>query len=279
LQEFVVQGVETLGGSAKDASSRVFDLKLPETLKNKLVGQIPAGPFTTDRDLAMRRSDVTFLAPDSPLVQVLIEHVLNSDRLSSGDAGFGGSVGMKVLPFLERPGITYIYRTAFEDGTNEVLREELWPVYVDTQSLDARTDLGQRVLDGTGLKMSGNLDAAQELIGHESDLRAAAERQLSHNVTTQRDGLLAKRRRECDRELEHVAEYRRAERERVQKFISAYEAKQAEGKDMEIAIQGQRHRLRHLEERTEKREENIRRKAQVVSLEPELLGVCLSLPS
>ena len=42
---------------------------------------------------------------------------------------------------------------------------------------------------------------------------------------------------------------------------------------MAIAIQGQRHRLKPLEERTAKREENIWQKAQVVSLEPELVGV------
>lgn len=279
LQEFIVQGVETLGGRSKNASSRVFDLTFPDKLETRLGSEIPGGPFTTDRDLAMRRDDVTFLAPDSSLVQALIEYVLESERLDSNTDGFGGSVGMKILPFLERPGITYVYRTAFEDGTDEVLQEELWPVFVDSQSLDARTDIGQKVLDGTGLTMSPDLDAAKKLLDQEPELREAAERQLTHDLSRQRSELVDKRRQECDRELEHVEEYRRAERQRLEEFISNYEAKQAEGEDMEIAIQGQRHRLKHLEERTAKREENIRRKAQVVSLEPELVGVCLSLVS
>jgi len=48
---------------------------------------------------------------------------------------------------------------------------------------------------------------------------------------------------------------------------------------MDIAIRRQRDRLsKKLEERIEKRRRELRRKAQVISLAPEVENVCLTLP-
>jgi len=71
---------------------------------------------------------------------------------------------------------------------------------------------------------------------------------------------------------------RKAERERIETFIADYERKAEAGTDMDIAIRRQRDRLSKLEERIEKRRRELRRKAQVISLAPEVENVCLTLP-
>jgi small-conductance mechanosensitive channel len=119
----------------------------------------------------------------------------------------------------------------------------------------------------------------RELTRRESDLRDAAENHLAGYLKRRRNELADERQEETDRELEHLQAYRKSERARLEQFIEKYERQQEAGQDMDIAIKGQKHRLEHLEERTNRREENIRAKARVVSLEPELVGVCLSLPS
>jgi len=72
--------------------------------------------------------------------------------------------------------------------------------------------------------------------------------------------------------------YAEAERERIETFIADYERKAEAGTDMDIAIRRQRDRLSKLEERIEKRRRELRRKAQVISLAPEVENVCLTLP-
>jgi len=60
--------------------------------------------------------------------------------------------------------------------------------------------------------------------------------------------------------------------------LPTYERKAEAGTDMDIAIRRQRDRLSKLEERIEKRRRELRRKAQVISLAPEVENVCLTLP-
>ena len=59
--------------------------------------------------------------------------------------------------------------------------------------------------------------------------------------------------------------------------IAEYERKAEAGTDMDIAIRGQRNRLSKLEDRIEQRRQELRRKAQVISLAPEIENLCLSL--
>ena len=72
--------------------------------------------------------------------------------------------------------------------------------------------------------------------------------------------------------------YAIAERERIEDFIKGYERKAETGSDMEIAIRGQRERLSKLEQRIAARRAELERKAQVISLAPEVENRCLTLP-
>jgi hypothetical protein len=47
---------------------------------------------------------------------------------------------------------------------------------------------------------------------------------------------------------------------------------------MDIAIRGQRERLNRLERRIETRRQELQRKAQIISLAPEVETLCLALP-
>ncbi|WP_222863710.1 hypothetical protein [Natronococcus pandeyae] len=65
---------------------------------------------------------------------------------------------------------------------------------------------------------------------------------------------------------------------RVEEFIAEYEQRAEAGSDMDIAIRGQRRRLSKLEDRIETRRKELRRKAQVISLAPEIKSRCSTLP-
>jgi hypothetical protein len=47
---------------------------------------------------------------------------------------------------------------------------------------------------------------------------------------------------------------------------------------MDIAIRGQQERLNKLEERIDNRRQELQRKAQVISLAPDIEGICFCLP-
>ena len=86
-----------------------------------------------------------------------------------------------------------------------------------------------------------------------------------------------KRREETQQELEDLEAYAESERERIETFIADYERKAEAGTDMDIAIRRQRNRLSKLEDRIEQRRQELQRKAQVISLAPEIENLCLSL--
>jgi len=196
-------------------------------------------------------------------------HVLADER---------GEVGLKLLPFVGTPGITYNYRVAFEDGTGEVIREETIPVFVDAEQHDAQRALGRRVLEGQSVSAKPDSADLRTVLDEEDDLRAAADRYVSVRVNEIKCDLSTSREEETRRELENLNEYARAERERIESFIEEYERKSEAGSDMDIAIRGQRERLEKLEERIGTRREELRRREQVVSLAPEIENYCLTLP-
>jgi hypothetical protein len=78
-------------------------------------------------------------------------------------------------------------------------------------------------------------------------------------------------------DLEDLEAYATSERERIETFMTEYERKAEAGTDMDIAIRGQRERLSKLEDRIEQRREELQRKAQGISLAPEVENLCLSL--
>jgi putative cell wall-binding protein len=90
--------------------------------------------------------------------------------------------------------------------------------------------------------------------------------------------LQKRRTEETEQELDDLEAYAEAERERIEAFIAEYERKAEAGTDMDIAIRGQQNRLSKLEERIEKRRNELKRKAQVISMAPEVENLCITLP-
>jgi len=130
LREFFERGISALGGDVEKAGNNLFRAELPESLRRSRDGD-PYGPFTFNREFAMDHEGIEYISPDAELVQELMQQVLDSEQ---------GTVGIKLLPFVDDPGITYNYRVRFEDGTGEVIREEILPVFVDAAHRDPNND-------------------------------------------------------------------------------------------------------------------------------------------
>ncbi len=267
IREFFERAIEAFGGELEKRGTNLYQATLPEEIRTS-TADASFGPFTFDRDFAREHEDITYLAPDTDVLQQLMARVLEDER---------GEVGLKLLPFVDTPGITYNYRVAFEDGTGEVIREQTIPVFVDVEQRDAQQALGERVLEGNSITARPDGDELQTLLDAEDDLRTAADRYVSDRVTEIKADLSSERSEETTRELERLDEYAQAERERIESFIDEYERKAEAGSDMDIAIRGQRERLENLEERIETRREELRRREQVISLAPEVENYCLTL--
>jgi superfamily II DNA or RNA helicase len=268
IRGFFEQGVSALGGSVESAGTNLFRADLPDSLRHSPDSE-PYGPFTFNREFAMDHDDIEYISPDAELVQKLMRQVLDNDQ---------GTVGLKLLPFVEDPGITYNYRVRFEDGTDEVIREEIIPVFVDVAHQDPQERLGQRVIEGDSIKSSPNQERVRVLIENEDEMRSSAERYISQRVESRRNELQRRRKEETQQELDDLEAYADAERERIETFIAEYERKAEAGTDMDIAIRKQRNRLSKLEERIEKRRSELQRKAQIISVAPEVENLCLTLP-
>lgn len=273
VRAFVTHAIRQLDGGLRRGSASTYDLNLPESLSRHVDSKFEEKPVTFDRELAMERDDVVYAAPDSSLVQELMTAVLDEEE------GLGTEVGLKVLPFLEEPGITFLYKIAFEDGAGEVLREEIVPVFVGSSARDPNRELGQEIVETSSLQAKPERTQVSQLVTRRDDLREEADRHISQYVRRVRDELVTDREEETTREINNLEDYAEAERERIQEFIETYKQQAATGKDMDIAIRRQQDRLRELEERIEKRKENIRKKGQVISLAPELEAVCLAFPA
>jgi len=268
IREFFEQAVRAFGGEFEKRGTNLYQAELPEDIRPPNV-DATFGPFTFDREFAMEHEDITFVAPDTDVLQRLMARVLEDDR---------GEVGLKLLPFVDTPGITYNYRVAFEDGTGEVIREETISVFVDAEQRDAQQALGERVAEGETVSAKPDATDLRTVMDAEDNLRAAADRYVSVRVDEIKGDLRSKRNEETARELENLNEYAQAERERIESFIEEYERKSKAGSDMDIAIRGQRERLEKLEERIETRRGELKRREQVISLAPEVENYCLALP-
>ncbi|WP_251330653.1 helicase-related protein [Haloplanus pelagicus] len=267
IHEFVERGIEVLGGDVEKAGTNLYRAELPRSLRQGTDEKY--GPFTFSREFAMDHDGIDYVSPDDELVQRLMQRVLESEQ---------GNVGLKLLPFVDQPGIAYNYRVTFEDGTGEVIREDMISVYVDANHRDPRGRLGQRVVDGESIKGSPDADRARSLIEHQGQLRAAADRYVSQRVASLKEELYERRREETQQELNDLEEYAEAERQRIQEFIENYEQKAETGSNMDIAIRGQQERLNRLEQRIESRRQELERKAQIVSLAPEVENLCFAFP-
>jgi superfamily II DNA or RNA helicase len=267
IREFITRGVEALGGDIDKAGSNLYYAELPQTFHQEMDDEY--GPFTFSREFAMDHEGIDYLSPDDTLVQRLMERVLESEH---------GEIGLKLLPFVDEAGIAYNYRVTFEDGTGEVIREEVLPVYVDVQQQDPRQRLGSRVIQGDSIKGTPNADRVRTVIEAQEQLRNVADRYISSQISSRRDELRQRRRDEIEQEVDDLETYAAAERDRIEQFIDEFEQKANAGTNMDIAIRGQRERLNKLEDRIEDRRRELKRKAQVISLAPEIENLCVTLP-
>jgi hypothetical protein len=118
----------------------------------------------------------------------------------------------------------------------------------------------------------------RSLIRSQEQLREAADRYISQQVTSLREDLHERRRKETRQELDDLDKYAEAERQRIEEFIEDHERKAEAGSNMDLAIRGQQERLNKPEHRIEDRRKELQRKAQVISLAPEVENSCFSLP-
>ena len=268
IREFFEQAVTAFGGEFRKKGTNLYEAELPAEIHPSSV-DAPFGPFTFDRDYAMEHDGITYLAPDTDVLQRLMARVLDNER---------GTVGLKMLPFVDSPGITYNYRVSFEDGTGELIREETIPVFVDAAQRDAQQALGEKVIGGDTVTGKPDASELRSVLDVEDSLRTAADRYVSVQVNEIKSSLRSSRHTETAQELENLNEYAQAERERIESFIDKYKRKAEGGSDMNIAIRGQRERLEKLEQRIENRRQELRQREKVISLAPEVENYCLSLP-
>lgn len=268
IRAFVERGLEAFGGRLEKRGNQLYDVFLPASL-SETGAETQRGPVTFSREFAMDHQGIEYLSPDDSVVLGLRE------RLSAGEDGV---VGLKLLPFIENPGITFVYRVGFEDGTGETIQEELVPVFVDLGTKSPRRPVGEQVLEAETIRASPDSGAVRELLVNRDELEAAAEEYVANILGTVQSDISADRTTEVEQERANLEAYAEAERERIQAFISEYQQQAAAGEDMEISIRGQRRRLDRLDERVDERKADLERRRQVISLAPEVEGYCLTLP-
>ncbi|AXG08428.1 helicase-related protein [Haloplanus rubicundus] len=268
IRAFVDRGLEAFGGRLEKRGNQLYDVFLPASL-SETGAETQRGPVTFSREFAMDHQGIEYLSPDDSLVLGLREQLL---------AGDDGVVGLKLLPFIENPGITFVYRVGFEDGTGEMIQEELVPVFVDLETKSPRRPVGEQVLEAETIRASPDSGAVRELLVNRDELEAAAEEYVANVLGTVQSDISADRATEVEQERANLEAYAEAERERIQAFISEYQQQAAAGEDMEISIRGQRRRLDRLDERVDERKAELERRRQVISLAPEVEGYCLALP-
>lgn len=270
IREFFTHAVEAFGGSIEKRGNQLYEAEIPSPVTDS--GELESfGPFTFSRDFAIEHDGIEYLSPDSEELQALRDLVLHQDENR-------GKVGLKLLPFIEQPGITFVYKVAFEDATGETIREKLIPVYVDLAGLDAQRSLGERVLDADTIQARPDEGTISRLLSQRDDLESSAERYVSGTVADIREDLLKSRKQDVRRELDDLEEYEQTERTRIESFIESYEEKASAGSDMRIAIRNQEQRLQELETRIEKRKRELMKQEQVISLAPDVEAYCLVFP-
>ena len=270
IREFFTRAIEAFGGSIEKRGNQLYEAEVPSEVTESGEPET-IGPFTFNRDYAIEHEGIEYLSPDSEVLQSLRDLVLQRDQN-------GGKVGLKLLPFVDQPGVTFVYKVAFEDATGETIREQLIPVYVDLAGFDAQRSFGERVLEANSVQAKPDKSTVSRLLSQCTELESAADRYISSVVADIRADILDSRQQDVKRELEDLEDYERAERERIQSFIESYEQKASAGSDMQIAIRNQERRLEELETRIRKRKTELRKQEQVISLAPDIKAYCLTLP-
>lgn len=266
IKAFVTGALDVLGGSLEHQRAQEYLIEVPDALP---LTEETYGPVTFSREYAMDNESLTFIAPGDAFLEALMTHVLEADR---------GGLGLKQLPFVDRPGIAFTYRLRFEDGTDEVIHEELRTVFVDSTHHDPRPQLGERIIEGDSIAGRPDGTVVSQLFSQRATLRETADDYISEQVTEVKRELHQRRQAETDAEIEQVESYAAAERERITEYLDEYERKADAGSDMDIAIRGQEQRLKKLEARIDNRKAELEAKARVISHAPVVEAVCMALP-
>jgi superfamily II DNA or RNA helicase len=268
IREFVSNGLDAFDGRLERAGHQLYRAHVPAAVSETGTA-MERGPFTFSRDFAMDHEGIDYLSPDDPLVGRLQEQILSTDS---------GTIGLKLVSFVDDPGITFVYRVAFEDGTGETVREELVPVFVDLPNTNPRQPLGERVLDADTIRAKPDTTMVRDLLTSRDHLEREAERYIANVINTVQTEIESSRQAATEQERENLDAYARAERERIEAFIQEYQQQAAAGQDMKISIRNQRQRLEKLETRVEERKADLQRREQIISIAPETEGFCLTLP-
>ena len=266
IKSFFINAVSFLGGKVTKYRDEIFQVYPPEEL-NKNIDRFEK--ITFDREVAMDKYDLIFISPDSDLIKDLIRKLMEKE--------FFGEVGLKILSFLENPGITFNFTLKLEDGTDTIIREELLPIFVDLDSKDAQKNLGERVNQSESIERQAHKETFDRLLMEKEELEKQAEKYASKHLQRLKKKEKENREKETQEQLERLQSYRKLERKRIENFIEKYKKKE-EDEDMRVAIRKQRARLEKLENRIEEREKEIRKKAKVVSLAPSVKNWCVCVP-
>jgi superfamily II DNA or RNA helicase len=272
VREFCLDAIRLLGGDVRENRDGTYSLSLPDDVAEEVGGK-RVDRVTFDRETALERDDTTFLAADSEILTATLDRALRETSENKG------RVGLKVLPFLEEPGILFVSKLAFEDGSGEVVREELAPVFVGTVTREGREEVGRKILEGASLDVEVADDEVRELVALKPELEEVADAYLARKLDRLQGDLEDDRQQATERELQDLREYEREERERLEAFIEKYRERAEKGaEDMTIAIRRQESRLRELQRRAAERRENIEQKGRVIALAPERVNLCLAFP-
>jgi len=265
IKSFFIDTVSFLGGKVTKYKDEIFQIDPPEELNDQIDR---FEKITFDREVAMDKDNLRFISPDSDLMKDLIRKLMEKESF--------GDVGLKILSFLENPGITFNFTLKLEDGTDTIIREELLPVFVDLESKDAQQNLGERVNESTTIEGKANKETFDRLLMEKEELQKQAEKYASKHLQRLKKKEREERKKETREQLKRLEEYREVERKRIQEFIEEYKERE-DSQDMRVAIRKQKSRLENLEDRIEKRKKEIRDKAKVVSLAPSLKNWCICL--
>ncbi|WP_254821924.1 helicase-related protein [Haloglomus halophilum] len=268
IRRFVERGLESFEGRLEKTGNQLYTAHLPASFSAS-GSATERGPVTFDREFAMDHEGIEHLSPDDQLVRQLRERLLADDQ---------GRLGLKLVPSVEQPGITFVYRAGFEDGTGELIREERIPVFVDQAQANPQRPVGEQVLQAESVHAMPDGATVRQLLTDRDRLETAAEQYLANVIDASRAEIRERRLVDIEQKRSDLEAYAAAERERIEAFIEDYQSQAASGQDMDISIRNQRQRLDQLESRKEQRMAELERRGKVISLAPELAGWCLTLP-
>jgi len=226
LREFFERGISALGGDVEKAGNNLFRAELPESLRRSR-DEDPTAPFTFNREFAM----------DHEGIGVHLPRCGTGPRAYAASAGQRvGYVGIKPLPFVDDPGITYNYRVRVRGRTGEGFARRSFRCS-STRHTETPTTTRPASHRGDSTHQSSLEEGrVRLLLEHEREIRTSADRYISQRVESPRDELQQRRRRGDAGRNWMTLKPTKAERERIETFIADYERKAEAGTDMDIAI-------------------------------------------